>query len=130
MIFFVELNKFMSLYCWMLWIWIHISCWWFWSHFFGQMFAIETASIINDVGINSSQLYILLQIYDTRLMLIFLNLNQKWPIYVVKRLFHNLANINMFMKLVVNRNLFYIEFVIPLLYLRKQPFYWSILINW
>ena len=56
-----------------------------------------------------------LEYYDTTLVLNCLNLKRKWSTDVVKWLFHNLKNINLFTKYVVNRNLFYIGFVILLL---------------
>lgn len=91
--------------------------------FSSQMAVIGTASIMHDVGINIYSYAFYLECYDIELVLNLLNLKLNWPIYVVKWLLHNLANTNMFINLVVNRNLFYIELVIPFLYLNKKLLY-------
>ena len=52
--------------------------------FSGSMSAIESASMMNDVGINISQLRILLRILRYGIGVNYLNLNPIWFIYVVK----------------------------------------------
>ena len=84
------------------------------------MSAIKIASMMNDIGINISQLYILLRKIRHKIGAKLFEPESKMTDLYGETIVPQLENINIFMKLVTNQDLFYTGFVILLQYLRNK----------